>query len=175
MFEARKNTAALCVSVALALTSPIIPGAAQAESFLGKHGDWEAFADKEDGKSVCYMASEPTKMRGDYTKRGASYAMVTHRPAEKSRNVVSIRAGYDYKPGSEVAVVIGAATFKLFTKDGWAFAPDADADNALVKAMVRGAAMTVVGFSGRGTKTTDSYSLKGFTAAYGAISKACKG
>jgi len=149
-------------------------GAAEAESFLGKHGDWEAFSDKEGGKTICYMASEPTKMRGDYTKRGASYAMVTHRPAEKSRNVVSVRAGYDYKPSSEVEIAVGKEKFKLFTKDGWAFAPDPDADNALVKAMVRGAAMTVVGLSSRGTKTTDTYSLKGFTAAYRAISKACK-
>jgi hypothetical protein len=39
---------------------------------------------------------------------------------------------------------------------------------------VKGAAMVVVGTSERGTKTTDTYSLKGFTAAYGAISKACK-
>ncbi len=157
------------------LTVLAAAGPAGAESFLGKHGDWEAFTDKEAGKLVCYIGSEPTKMRGKYAKRGASYAMVTHRPAEKSRNVVSIRAGYVHKPGSEVEVAIGKLTFKLFTKDGWAFAPDADADNALVKAMVRGAAMTVTGISGRGTKTVDTYSLKGFTAAYGAISKACKG
>ena len=34
--------------------------------------------------------------------------------------------------------------------------------------------MTVKGISGRGTKTTDTYSLKGFTAAYRTIGKACK-
>jgi len=157
-------------ALAVMLATP----AAQAETFLGKHGDWEAFSDTEGGKSICYMASEPTKMRGKYSKRGASYAMVTHRPAEKSRNVVSVRAGYSYKPASEVEIAVGKLKFKLFTKDGWAFAPDPDADNALVKAMVRGATMTVVGTSARGTKTTDTYSLKGFTAAYRAISKACK-
>ena len=149
-------------------------GAVSAESFLGKHGDWEAFSDSEAGKSVCYMGSEPTDKRGKYNVRGATYLMVTHRPAENSKNVVSVRAGYTHKAGSDVVVAIGKAQFKLFTKDGWAFAPDADADNALVAAMIKGAAMTVVGYSARGTKTTDIYSLKGFTAAYRAIGKACK-
>ena len=158
-----------------ALALFVLAGPALAEKFLGKHGDWEAFTDKESGKAVCYMASEPLKMHGNYAKRGASYAMVTHRPAEKSRNVISIRAGYSHKAGSEVEVAVGKDSFKLFTKDGWAYAPDADADNALVKAMIRGSSMVVTGFSERGTKTTDTYSLKGFTAAYGAISKACKG
>lgn len=172
MFSINRNVA--YVVAALAMAGAICTGGARAESFLGKTGDWEAFTDQEAGKTVCYIGSEPIKMRGKYNKRGASYAMVTHRPAEKSRNVISIRAGYVYKPGSEVEVSIGKLRFKLFTKDGWAFAPDADADNALVKAMVRGASMTVKGVSSRGTKTTDTYSLKGFTAAYRAIGKACK-
>jgi invasion protein IalB len=159
------------VSVALVLAGAV---GARAETFLGKHGDWEALTDKEAGKTVCYIGSEPTKMRGKYKVRGAAYIMVMHRPAEKSHNVVSVRAGYNYKSGSKTVVSIGKTSFKLFTKDGWAFAPDADADNALVKAMVQGAVMTVKGVSSRGTKTTDTYSLKGFTAAYRAIGKACK-
>jgi hypothetical protein len=34
--------------------------------------------------------------------------------------------------------------------------------------------MTVEGISSRGTKTTDVFSLSGFTAAYNAITRACK-
>jgi hypothetical protein len=33
--------------------------------------------------------------------------------------------------------------------------------------------MIITGFSSRGTKTIDTYSLSGFTAAYTAIGKAC--
>ena len=113
-------------------------------------------------------------MRGKYKKRGATYIIVTHRPAEKSQNVVSIRAGYTHKASSEVEITIGKKKFKLFTKDGWAFTRDSSTDNALVKAMVRGTVMTVKGISGRGTKTTDTYSLKGFPAASRTIGIACK-
>ena len=167
-----KRIAAL--SIAASALVPVSTDMARGESFLGQHSDWEAFSDKEAGKTFCYVGSEPTKMRGKYKKRGDTYIIVTHRPAEKSQNVVSIRAGYTHKASSEVEITVGKTTFKLFTKDGWAFTRDSSTDNALVKAMVRGTVMTVKGISGRGTKTTDTYSLKGFTAAYRTIGIACK-
>ena len=126
------------------------------------------------GKPVCFIGSEPKKSRGKYKKRGEAYVLVTHRPAEKSTHVVSVKAGYTYQNGSEVDLIIGAKTFKLFTDAGHAFAYDDKTDKALIKAMVRGARMVVRGTSARGTLTTDTYSLKGFTAAYQAINKACK-
>ena len=45
---------------------------------------------------------------------------------------------------------------------------------ALVQSMIRGAKMVVRGTSWRGTKTTDTYSLKGFTAAYNKITETCR-
>ena len=44
----------------------------------------------------------------------------------------------------------------------------------MIRAMKRGSKMTVVGTSSRGTKTTDTYSLSGFTKAKGVIDKNCK-
>jgi hypothetical protein len=40
--------------------------------------------------------------------------------------------------------------------------------------MKRGSKMTVVGVSSRGTKTTDTYSLAGFTKAKNLMDKTCK-
>jgi len=145
-----------------------------AAQLLGTYDAWEAYTDRESGKRVCYMGSEPTKARGKYEKRGQTFILVTHRPAEKSNNVVSVEAGYTYKNGSEVEITVGKSAFKLFTQAGHAFTYDSKSDDELVKAMIRGAAMTVKGRSSRGTLTTDTYSLKGFTAAYKAISRACK-
>ena len=47
------------------------------------------------------------------------------------------------------------------------------APGALVNAMKRGNELVFKGTSERGTLTTDSYSLKGVTAAMKAIDKAC--
>lgn len=147
-----------------------------AEKFrkLGTFNDWEAYTYQEAGKPVCYMVSQPTKKQGNYKRRGDVFAMVTHRPGEESRDVVSIYAGYSYKKDSTAALQIGTGKFSLFTAADAAWARTRKDDTALVRAMIRGAGMVVKGTSRFGTLTTDTYSLRGFTAAYRAISRACK-
>jgi len=147
---------------------------AQAATSLGIFGDWEAYTERENGKLICFMGSAPTKMRGKYKVRGKTFVLITHRPQDKTTNVVSVQAGYTYKKDSETEIIIGKRTTKLFVNNRHAFAYDEKADNDLVKTMIRGTSMTVRGTSSKGTLTTDTYSLKGFTAAYKAISAACK-
>ena len=159
---------------ALILIAATAPVHAQDTVPIGNFGDWEAYKESEGGKAVCYVGSQPKKAKGKYKKRGETYILVTHRPAEKSLNVISIKAGYTYQSGSEVDLVIGETTFKMFTDAGHAFAYDTKTDGAIVKAMIRGARMIIKGTSSRGTQTTDTYSLKGFTASYKAINKACE-
>jgi invasion protein IalB len=151
-------------------------GAAAAQSIetLGKFQDWNAFTYGSGDQKICFMSSAPTKAEGNYTRRGDIFAMVTHRPARGTRNVVSIEAGYTYKEGSDVSVKIDDKGFSLFTEEGNAWAREPETDSAMVTAMKAGLKMVVEGMSSRGTATKDTYSLKGFTAAYDAISKACK-
>ena len=66
------------------------------------------------------------------------------------------------------------AVFKLFTEGDAAWSKDQPSDLKLVKAMKKGNRMTVVGRSSRGTKTTDTYSLSGFTAMKKRIDRECK-
>jgi hypothetical protein len=70
-------------------------------------------------------------------------------------------------------MIIDGKQFSLFTDDDTAWGGDAKVDSALVAAMKAGATMIVKGTSARGTLTTDTYSLAGFTAAHKAIDKAC--
>tara|TARA_Y100001968_G_scaffold251881_1_gene237183 strand:- start:3724 stop:4266 length:543 start_codon:yes stop_codon:yes gene_type:complete len=165
-----------CISVLILLG--LSPVCAWAETPLGNFQDWGAFTAREDGKLVCYIGAEPITSRGKYKKRGQTFLLVTHRPKENNKrnrfNVVSLRAGYTYKKASMVKMSIGESTFKLFTTKEWAFAENAKLDERLITAMKRGSTLTVKGVSSRGTKTTDIYSLKGFTAAYKAINKACR-
>ena len=140
---------------------------------LGGYRDWEAYRVTENGKKVCYVASLPRKMVGKYKKRGDVVAFVTHRPAHKERDVVSFVAGYAFKKGSSVEVAIDGRKFSLFTKDDTAWARSEAAERAIVKAMIKGKRMAVRGTSSRGTRTTDTYSLLGFTRAYKKINQAC--
>ena len=54
-----------------------------------------------------------------------------------------------------------------------AWTDDDSIDQDIIKAMKKGNTMKVIGYSTRGTKTTDTYSLMGFTAAYKYISQIC--
>lgn len=140
---------------------------------IGRYGAWQALTFEEGGNTSCYILSEPTQMEGKYNSRGKVYALVTHRPKSNQLNVVTIIAGYDYKPESEVVVEIGEETFKLFTDKGTAWTPTAESDQRMVEAMKNGSGMVVHGISARDTETVDTYSLQGFTKAYSAINEAC--
>jgi len=141
---------------------------------LGTFSNWEAVTFQEGGNTGCYITSVPSKKEGAYTSRDRTYALVTHRPADKTFNVVTIVAGYTYKEGSEVTIRIGGNSFRLFTNKDAAWAPDEETDKRIVQAMIKGNGMIVEGISSRGTKTTDTYSLIGFTKAFRAIADACK-
>ena len=145
------------------------------EKELGDFRDWPAqsFIEKK-GKRTCVMWSKPIKSRGKYRKRGEIYAYVTHRPWMKKNNVVSFLAGYNFKRDSEARALVGGAKFILFTDKDVAWTRNAKQDKALVGVMRRGATMTLDGISSRSTRTTDIYSLTGFSKAHDAINKACK-
>jgi hypothetical protein len=72
-----------------------------------------------------------------------------------------------------VQVRIGSEKFTLFTDGETAWSRSPKDDKQLVDAMRRGNSMVIVGMSSKGTQTTDTYSLTGFSKAYEAIGKAC--
>jgi hypothetical protein len=138
--------------------------------------DWAAYVFSGEKGKICYIASAPKQQKGRYKKknRGQPYALVTNRPAENIKGEVNFIAGYNYKQNSSVEVKINKKTFDLFTQQDGAWSREPAVDAKLVKAMKNGNRMTVIGTSSRGTKTTDIYSLSGFTAVKKRIDKACK-
>ena len=139
---------------------------------IGAHGHWKAYTFNDDKSKVCYMASAPTKQSGNYKKRDQPYALVTNR--NRAKGEVNFVAGYSFKKDTAVTVKIGSKTYELFTAGDRAWSKNFKADKQLVTGMIRGDRMVVVGFSTRGTKTTDTYSLSGFTATKRLIDRACK-
>ena len=157
----------------LAFGAIISPAMAQSPTLIGNFGDWAAYKFTENDKKVCYMVSQPKKAEGNYTKRGDVFALVTHRPGEKTKNVFSYVTGYTYKDGSDVTVEVNNNKFTLFTQKDMAWTPDQATDNKIAESIRKGAKMVVKGTSSRGTKTTDTFSLKGSGGAHDAINKAC--
>lgn len=165
-------TAAL---LAATLAAAGAPAALAADpKVIGSFKDWNAFTFDESGKTVCYISSQPKKKEPASARRGDIYVLVTHRPSEKTFDVVSFILGYPLRKGSEATVEIDGKSFSLFTDGETAWARDADTDKAIVAAMRTGSRMVMKGTSQRNTKTTDSYSLAGISEAHEAIGTACK-
>lgn len=160
------------IACLVVILSPSIAPAAEPK-VIGSFKQWSAHLYVEKKGKVCYLHGVPGKSVGKYKKRGDIYLQVTHRPSAKTRNEVSITAGYVHKKGSDVKAVIDGKTFVLFTEADTAWVGDSKSDAQLVAAMRAGRTMVVNGTSARGTTTIDTYSLAGFTAAHNAISKAC--
>ena len=137
---------------------------------------WGAYRYDNDSSRICFVSSVPTKSKGKYDpkNRGDIRVFVSHGPGKAERDVVQVIAGYRYKPQSDVSLTIDGKSFKLFTIEDRAYSESEEDDLRIIKLMKRGSRMTIVGISSRGTKTTDTYSLSGFTKTKAVIDKTCK-
>lgn len=140
---------------------------------IGKFTGWDAYEHTDKGAKLCYLHAQPEKKEPAGAKRGEIYILVTHKPKEKIRNEVSIYFGYPLKEAVPAQAVIGPTTIEMFTHQEAAWAADASTDQKLVDALRKGRTLVVKGESSRGTKTTDTYDLDGFSQALQAIDKAC--
>jgi len=141
--------------------------------FMQAYGAWDTYVFAEGGSQVCYMASRPQKAEGNYTRRGEIYAYITHRPGKNMRDVFGYVTGYSYKGGSEASLTIDGKSYSLFTQGDKAWALDLESDSLIANAVQKGSKMQVRGVSARGTKTVDTFSLKGSSKAYQRITKEC--
>jgi hypothetical protein len=114
------------ISAGLGLLVLAIPAASAETKSIAKHGVWETFVQPDKAKPVCFAVARPAKSEGSYSRRGDVSLIVTHRPAERSLDVVSFVAGYPLKPDAEVSVEIGKTAFRLYAVDESAWARDAD-------------------------------------------------
>jgi invasion protein IalB len=151
------------------------PGSAQ-PSLLGQYGEWGAYAASPGGKKVCFAIAKPSTSQTNPPgrPRDATYAFVSSRPSEKVKDEVSIIIGYTFKPATEATAEIGAAKFAMYTQGDGAWIKNAADEARLVEAMRKGSDLVVKGVSGRGTQTTDTFSLKGLGQALDRAAQECR-
>lgn len=146
----------------------------QKREILGSFRDWDAILiERENGEKICHVISIPKNIQPTGANRGDIYITVTHRPRRKVKDEVNIVVGYPLRVGSEVTATIGGTRYNMFSEGRGAWHYTQEDDARMVAAMKRGNTLVVRGTSSRGTNTTDTYSLTGFTAAYNAITAAC--
>lgn len=149
---------------------------ANAQSFIKEFKAWGVFSVVQDGDKVCYITSTPTKKKGNYSKRGEPYMLVTYRPSGVSE--VSINSGYPFRGGSDVAVRVDSRhSYSFFTSKEtpeMAWAKDSKTDKEVISKLKAGGQVSAKGYSRKGTYSLDTYSLAGFTAAFDKMVSSCK-
>lgn len=143
---------------------------------LGQFGDWGAYTATPGGKKVCFALAKPTKAATDPAgrNRDASYAFISTRPAEKVKNEVSVIVGYPQKPSFDASASVGTANYVMYTQNDGAWVKNAAEEAQMVEAMRKGADLVVKSESARGTKSIDTYSLKGIGEALDKVAAECK-
>jgi len=87
---------------------------------------------------------------------------------------VSVIVGYTQKPNYDASATIGSANYVMYTQNDGAWVKNAAEEAQMVDAMRKGSDLVVKSESGRGTKTTDTYSLKGMAQALEKVAEECK-
>ena len=134
-------------------------------SFKHEHGKWSF---KKVNGNTCSIFQIPLTEKGDYTQRGPVLFYVFK---DDSAEYVRIDAGYPYNPDKYVKVSIDGNNYQFFGENDSAWSMKDD--RLIIDAMKAGKELTVVGYSQRGTETTDTYTLIGFTNAYNSLKKDC--
>jgi invasion protein IalB len=143
---------------------------------LGQFGEWGAYRATPGGKKICFALSKPTSATSEPSgrNRDPSYAFVSTRPAEKVKNEVSVIVGYPQKPGHDATAAIGSATYSMYTQNDGAWVKNAAEEAQMVDTMRKGSDLVVKSESARGTRTTDTYSLKGIAQALDKVAEECR-
>jgi len=156
---------------AVALVFPLTVNAQQLD-LIDSETDWSVYV--TDSPKECFIISKPTdsSARRDgeavTVRRGDIRFYVSIIPGENVISEPSFLAGYPLRQDVPVQFRVKDTTLQLYPNADihleYAWPRPAD-DAALIAAMRAGAEALIVGVSTRGTETTDTFSLIGFTAA----------
>ncbi len=182
MFSRLSRAIGVASALTLAMTlAPLTAGIAAAQDSSNRVAastDWSVFV--EDDPKECWGVSAPKQSVNTRdgavvtAQRGDILLFVFYRPGADVQGQVAFTGGYPFAGGSTVALDIGGTKFDLFTEGEWGWPATPQDDAAIVAALKRGSEATLVARSGRGTVTTDTFSLLGFTAAVEEAETRCK-
>jgi invasion protein IalB len=177
-----KNPSTRAILLAALSVASAIPSASAADadpvdsrgepSLEGAYNDWSLYGLQERGNPICYLSSGLVTSSDAVVRRRPAVVLITNRPAEGRRGVVSVDPGYIYEDGGSVLMTIGRRQFHLFARGGEAWAEDAD-DQQIIAAIRGGSTLVVTGRMKSGPTTTDTFSLRGFGTALAALDRAC--
>jgi len=167
--------------IAAVLAASAAPLAAQELAMVDSETDWSVYV--AESPKECFIVSKPTDWSAQRdgqavtVRRGDIRFYISIIPGEQIASEPSFLAGYPLKQDAPVEMRVKDSTINLYpnaeinVEYAW---PRPDDDANLITAMRGGSEATIIGTSARGTVTTDTFSLIGFTAAYEKAQEMCQ-
>ncbi|MEZ5668464.1 MAG: invasion associated locus B family protein [Alphaproteobacteria bacterium] len=167
----RPTLTALLLATAGAAASP-----AAGQEYIETFTDWTAYHyEDQDGQGntgqTCFMVSEAKSHSGPGDE--PSHIYVTHRPWRNEVGIVSVDFGFEPSESGTIMANIGGGQFELKTWGTDLAWPYEGKDREMVNAMIRGIELVVTATASGGGATRDTFSLRGFSAAYAEIGRSC--
>ena len=155
---------------ALMLGASVQAGAAATN--VGTFDFWTVWSDTEGGSRICYISSTPQDSQPTNVNRGAIHFIVTKRPG--NANEISTLIGYPFHDtNANASATIDGRNYPMVTENNAAWLASLEDEATFVAGMRAGSTLVVRGTSQRGTNTTDTYSLRGVTAALNRLNQEC--
>lgn len=128
-------------------------------------GDWAAYTAENGPSKMCFAQSEPKSRSPASLKDTKAYLFVSFRPAEKVANELAAVLNFKTKEEGPAVLAIGDTKYELITKGEHAWVKNPADEAAAIGSMVKGSTLLLQTISARGNKTSDRYSLSGFSQA----------
>jgi Invasion associated locus B (IalB) protein len=161
---------------AAAAPAPAAVAGGAKPTLLSQYGEWGAYTASPGGKKICFAIAKPSSSETVPADRPRNppYMFISSRPADKVSNEVSIIIGYAFKPNSEATAEVGTTSFALSTQQDGAWVKNATEEAHMVEALRAGQSAIVKGVSAKGTRSTDTFSLRGLAQALDRVDQECK-
>ena len=168
----RHGAAAL---IACLLTGSLAVTGAQAQATnLGSFNDWTAWQGSDANGVICYISSAPAESQPGGVNRDPIHFLVIHRKGLGTKNEVQTLIGYPFNStNANATATVDGKAYPMVAEGAAAWLASTGDESGFVAALKAGTRLVVKGTSKRGTDTTDTYSLRGVTAAMTEIDKAC--
>ena len=163
--------------MALALVSAGAAIAQESTNRVAVETAWSVFVDGTPRE--CWAVSAPSETvnsrdgRAVSVRRGDILLFATFRQGQGATAEISFTGGYPFAENSTVDMTIGTDTFNLIVDGEWAWAGSPEEDARILAAMRRGQNAVMVARSSRGTRTQDTFSLFGISAATEEAQRRC--
>ncbi len=162
-------------------------------ALVGSYGDWKVYHSAAGKSKICYLLAQPKKRDPEDSDRQQAYAFISERPAEHVRNEISFVMGFDVAAAGDLkdkkkakkpkkadaaelvapTVAIGDAEFDLAPKGSDLWIKNPAEEGKVIEEMRKGADLIIKAAAKKGGRTTDTYSLSGFSQAVDKALKDC--